>query len=204
MIKPEIGKLPKSVVDRIPLVMYIPPPPETTAEEKRGFQVPVSYPPKPPTTPSVHSRKHFRFLTNIRSFKNKKDKDVPVGSKEKNEESEPERPDTWEGNWEQGDYPLVVLEGNRAACAICLMDFEEPRRRIGTTVDGVTKLEGTVARENDLAPSSTSTVEIEQHDAAEQLRLEDAGDGAQPLRLLSCGHVFHVSVSFHSIVYLTI
>ena len=27
MIETEIGKLPKSVVDRIPLLMYIPPPP---------------------------------------------------------------------------------------------------------------------------------------------------------------------------------
>jgi hypothetical protein len=25
------------------------------------------------------------------------------------------------------------------------------------------------------------------------LRLQDAGEGAQPLRLLNCGHVFHVS-----------
>ncbi len=27
------------------------------------------------------------------------------------------------------------------------------------------------------------------------LRLQDAGQGAQPLRLLKCGHVFHVSLS---------
>ena len=26
------------------------------------------------------------------------------------------------------------------------------------------------------------------------LKLNDAGEGAQPLRLLSCGHVFHVSI----------
>lgn len=27
------------------------------------------------------------------------------------------------------------------------------------------------------------------------LRLQDAGQGAQPLRLLKCGHVFHVSLT---------
>ncbi len=30
----------------------------------------------------------------------------------------------------------------------------------------------------------------------DNLRLQDAGQGAQPLRLLKCGHVFHVSHSF--------
>lgn len=28
----------------------------------------------------------------------------------------------------------------------------------------------------------------------DNLRLQDAGEGVQPLRLLSCGHVFHVSL----------
>jgi hypothetical protein len=28
------------------------------------------------------------------------------------------------------------------------------------------------------------------------LKLENAGEGAQPLRLLACGHVFHVSSQF--------
>jgi hypothetical protein len=31
-------------------------------------------------------------------------------------------------------------------------------------------------------------------DAENQLKLEDAGEGAVPLRLLACGHVFHVRV----------
>jgi len=35
----------------------------------------------------------------------------------------------WEANWELGEYPFVALEGSRAACAICLMDFEEPKRK---------------------------------------------------------------------------
>jgi len=32
---------------------------------------------------------------------------------------------------------------------------------------------------------------IEEEDRETELKLEDAGEGAQPLRLLACGHVFH-------------
>ena len=103
-------------------------------------------------------------------------------------------PETWEDNWEQCEYPFVRLEGNRAACAICLMDFEEPKRLSAVPQQDPDKDSALVT------PPSPSTEEAvipveniteEERDALP--RLEDAGEGPQPLRLLACGHVFHVS-----------
>ena len=54
-----------------------------------------------------------------------------------------------------------------------------------TTADGPAETEDAIVH----ADPATS------QEALERLRLEDAGEGAQPLRLLPCGHVFHVSYS---------
>ncbi|KAJ8584513.1 hypothetical protein M405DRAFT_746875, partial [Rhizopogon salebrosus TDB-379] len=57
-------------------------------------------------------------------------------------------------------YPFVRLEGCRAACAICLMDFEEPKR-LGRAEAAATKKikESTVAPGAD-APREREKVEI--------------------------------------------
>lgn len=119
-------------------------------------------------------------------------------------------PISWEDNWERGEYPFVRLENNRAACAICLMDFEEPKRTPGESnqlKDEMARVVQSAAAsqvENTEKPigegSARPREEIEEVAASEtdeerlqRLQLEDAGEGAQPLRLLSCGHVFHVS-----------
>lgn len=125
-------------------------------------------------------------------------------------------PLTWSDYWEESEYPFVVLEGNRAACAICLMDFEEPKKKPGLehtlttvknkeigdetvveTMDKDGKKEEAVAlearskeAEPNQGPDSGITLEVRRESS--QLRLEDAGEEAQPLRLLTCGHVFHV------------
>jgi hypothetical protein len=91
----------------------------------------------------------------------------------------------WEDNWERGEYPFVQLEGNRAACAICLMDFEEPKRIKVVGVNEETKEIPSIARK----PEEDETFMVTEE---ERLKLKDAGEGAQPLRLLACGHVFHV------------
>jgi hypothetical protein len=51
-IKPEIDKLPKAIVERIPLVIYIPPPPEDDGKAQPiSLPKPVhSYPPKAPAS----------------------------------------------------------------------------------------------------------------------------------------------------------
>ena len=120
----------------------------------------------------------------------------------------------WDEMWEKGEYPFVRLEGNRAVCAICLMDFEEPKRIKGKKAKGVEELNAKAqaqaegknagaapAQEGEgegSAPRTETTQEIQVEAVTEEerdaLKLNDAGEGAQPLRLLTCGHVFHVSV----------
>lgn len=189
MIKPEIGKLPKSVVDRIPLVMYIPPPPNSASERPNIPGPSHSYPPKI----SAESRppKHrFKFFRKIPLLAEKKGEAKASGNSMEKAENE-EDPESWAGHWERGDYPFVVLEGNRAACAICLMDFEEPKRKnflssIGAELDGTSPK--TPAK---LVSSEREVPVVNEEEREEELKLADAGDGAQPLRLLACGHVFH-------------
>ncbi|KAH8119229.1 hypothetical protein DFH11DRAFT_431213 [Phellopilus nigrolimitatus] len=223
-INPEIGKLSKSLVDQIPLVLYIPSPPEG---EKKGAGVsdadiitkpePVytpgsaehTYPPKPSapkrrfTFLSRKSSKHLSGLEDAAAL----DRDEKSGGGDTEER-------IWEDCWEHGEFPFVRLEENRASCAICLLDFEEPKRRVARDVirSWAQNNNKSAVPENDApvdaerpssnTPSSsgpsrrpsdvqevpaTDVNDSEEH----SLRLEDAGEGAQPLRLLECGHVFH-------------
>lgn len=198
MIKPEIGKLPKAVVNRIPLVMYIPPPPDALPTDG-PIKIPEAaylYPPKS-LPASVAPKRRFRFLKSFKSKKNPSDTASPSQEATKDQKiANAGDPQTWEDHWEQEGYPFVVLEGNRAACAICLLDFEEPKRIGAPAIDEVEKQE----TEQELMPSVSTQVatigveNITEEDRDEQIRLQDAGEGAQPLRLLACGHVFHVSV----------
>ncbi|KAL4255009.1 hypothetical protein ABKN59_003933 [Abortiporus biennis] len=207
--KPEIGKLPKSVVDQIPLVLYIPPPPEEAGNDhppKSSITVPspsYSYPPKKPidsslTKESQNQRRRFAWFRKSRkSLQSDGDGKTEVGS-----------PSRWEDNWEEGEYPFVRLEDNRATCAICLLDFDKPKPKKGLGEGG----DGGEDRADDSATKSfqeeastphahTQVEEVNNagpganDDIDNGMRLEDAeaGEGVQPLRLLSCGHVFHQS-----------
>lgn len=115
---------------------------------------------------------------------------------------------TWEDHWEAGEYPFVRLEGNRAVCAICLLDFEEPKKTGGDseaeakgeerhgTVDVTTIPELPMQGDATETAGAQEVEEVQVEEVTdvdrEQLRLDDAGEGPQPLRLLGCGHVFHV------------
>jgi hypothetical protein len=103
---------------------------------------------------------------------------------------------TWEDNWVKNEYPFVQLDSHRASCAICLLDFQEPKRvSLGP--------DNTKETAENQAADVPGTREEGEADITEQapppvspssdmaLRLQDAGEGAQPLRLLKCGHVFH-------------
>jgi hypothetical protein len=203
MIKPEIGKLSKSVVERIPLVMYIPPPPENDVITPP----PHAYPPKDPRTSNKLPERRFKFLSNFTSFRSGKSGGEGTNVNEKQAETtgDIQTSPSWEDGWEESEYPFVALEGNRAACAICLMDFEEPKRK--NPVPDNNGLEQWPNKEETTAlgaPTSSGSADplsqgsniTEEHRKA-QLKLEDAGDGAQPLRLLECGHVFHVCLLFY-------
>ncbi|OCH95185.1 hypothetical protein OBBRIDRAFT_884250 [Obba rivulosa] len=205
-IKPSVDKIPKSVVDQIPLVLYIPAPPEGASDDKAPTEPqPVHmYPPRL-QKPTSSRRRRFVFLRK----KSKKVDGVSMG-KEGTAKKTPKKPEemTWEDNWELGDYPFVRLEENRASCAICLLDFEEPKKapwaidadaekeetgREGESVIQPTTTGGNEDNERPADRGEPAVLEIQVEDATgeEQLRLSDAGEGPQPLRLLSCGHVFH-------------
>ncbi|THH31778.1 hypothetical protein EUX98_g2382 [Antrodiella citrinella] len=203
-IKPEIGKLPKSVVDQIPLVLYIPAPPEDSefnvAPKGSPITVPQSaytYPPKSPTiSASAPRRKRFAFLRRKDKGKSKDEKGTSKRKGDSKGKGGVDQEKTWEDHWEAGEYPFVRLEGNRAACAICLMDFEEPKKVEGAVVDPETQeAESPVTKEAEVSRDDATVEEVQVDEITredrERLQLEDAGEGAQPLRLLACGHVFH-------------
>lgn len=195
-IKPEIGKLPQSVVDQIPLVLYIPAPPEDEkAGSGKGGDSPItvpspvySYPPKSPSGSSLGKKNKMRFAF-LRGGKTSR----KGGSGANGDGDDVQK--NWEDDWEPGEYPFVRMEGHRATCAICLMDFDEPPRVNSTGK----KVEG----EDDPVPESSETRSPADGDVEEvqvgevtledrtRIQLEDAGEGPQPLRLLMCGHAFH-------------
>ena len=177
-IRPDINKLPKELVDLIPLVVFIPPPPDEPVTSPITMPTPtLSYPPKPKAPPQPKKKPRFRFL---------RLKQKPAakgnGDAEKDVDDDDSEPQTWEDRWEKSDYPFVRLEENRATCAVCMEDFVEPHRR--GNAKGTSKSTGVGSE-----PPSSPVVEN-----ASAIRLEDAGEGAQPLRLLVCGHVFHVCI----------
>ncbi|KAJ3570364.1 hypothetical protein NP233_g4454 [Leucocoprinus birnbaumii] len=233
VIKPDIEKIPKALVDKIPLVMYIPPPPEGSEFKSTSPKIithPHTYPPAGIAKPVTKPKPRFRFLK-----PKTKSKDIPIISDNLPADVEKSpgsgQPLTWSDYWEDSEYPFVVLEGNRAACAICLLDFEEPKRKPGLehplgseketgsdpTVTKPTPVESTVTEDDgdskndkpaqdekkskksstdqpvEEVRTSTTGITLEARSAGPSaLQLEDAGEEAQPLRLLTCGHVFHV------------
>jgi len=180
MIKHEIGKLSKSTVDRIPLVVYIPAPPSDSSDPKADvLQLPHIYPPKLQKRPM-----RFKFLKRVKVFGSKSKKEGSNNDSENKGQS-----DSWADKWEETEYPFVTLEGNRAACAICLMDYEEPKRKPGA--DKIDHMKAHLGVEE--GTSKLTENPVVQEAQSPDLKLSDAGQGSQPLRLLGCGHVFHVS-----------
>ncbi|KAI0329402.1 hypothetical protein GY45DRAFT_868121 [Cubamyces sp. BRFM 1775] len=233
-IKPDIGKLPKSTVQQIPLVLYIPPPPGESTGESPGVTVPPaahSFPPKSSptasaatassTSPAVPKRRFafFRRKGGAGAAKNKarsSPREGGDGAAEKRGAGAGKQPDSpgaeqdeadeedvpWDEMWEKGEHPFVRLEGNRAVCAICLMDFEEPRRVRGPGAKAAaaaavspTGDEQKSAARGGGADGADAVQEIQVEEVTEEerdaLKLDDAGEGPQPLRLLLCGHAFH-------------
>lgn len=108
--------------------------------------------------------------------------------------------DEWEANWEKGEYPFVKLPNNRATCAICLVDFEAPPKKGTAAISMTMKAAPESSQQSPGASGSGNGGRQKRHEKrvqVENLMLEDAGEGAQPLRLLACGHAFHVGSSNH-------
>jgi hypothetical protein len=188
-IRPEISKLPRHLVEKLPLVIYIPHPPDQHGNN--GVCIPdaaYSYPPKPKRT---NATPRFAWISKITPTRKGNSKGGKGFETKISDGKSKGKGDAWEDTFEQGEFPFVRLEGNRATCAICLMDFEEPPRVGGKKETESRSTTPVVAPK----PAEEVVEEVlnESHHslAVEDLKLEDAGDGAQPLRLLFCGHVFH-------------
>ena len=182
------GGLTQAEIDRIPLVIYIPPPPDD------GLASPISPSddsnPTSPTSPRTRRRIRMRFI--FFSVRRSSNNDVEQGAAPADANA------AWEANWQPTAYRFVRLLDNQARCAICLTDFEAPRRVDPAPQDpasGETH-EMTPARPRLAAVSVEYSVPTESphpKDAAVIQRVESGqDDGPQPLRLLSCGHAFHV------------
>jgi len=212
---PDIGQVPRTIVDKLPLVIYIPPPPDQPPKPVTLPSDLHTYPPKSPTTRRFLSWPFIRRTTSTGNTVKKSG-----STKEKGRSI---RPSMWEDNWVKGEYPFVQLDSHRASCAICLLDFQEPRRVNSGSAgsddpktpveDQATdtpeiRQEGEGEREDDITeqaatpatpatPATLATLATPTTPGSPTgdlaLRLQDAGQGAQPLRLLKCGHVFHVS-----------
>ena len=182
-INPDIPKLSQKLVDRIPLVFYIPPPPNAP----NPFPPPNihDYPPPPLASEDKPRHRFAWFRRKKKGDKKNKNADLERGKAVNTEE------DDWEANWVRGDHPFVALDGNRATCSICLMDFEEPVRRkpagadsgdasaaAKVTVEDVANADKGVTPKAPQQTASPATTPGEQ-------KLQDAGEGAQPLRLLA-------------------
>jgi hypothetical protein len=172
--------------------------------------------------PVAKARPHFRFLeggkseakgtssTGTNFVTNAEDLRVPGGV----------QPLTWSEYWQRNKYPFVVLEDSRAACAICLADFQVPNRKVGLE-HPVEKKAGADERAavadangNSIKDESSQDVKIGvvtnghgqtkissgswisavSESAGRRIRpqKEKGGPKIEPLRLLTCGHVFHV------------
>jgi len=221
IIRPDIGKIPKILVEKIPLVMYIPPPPEGSDFKSTSSNIisnPYTYPPGGTAKSVSKPMGRFKFL---RPRSKKKDMMPTTIKLPADVEKTPGKGQllTWSDYWEESEYPFVVLEGNRAACAICLTDFEEPKRRSGLehplSVDKETAPESSPAEkspesdqrvQDESKPEKISTghamrsADASNSSITSEARAVDPGghqpqdavEEAQPLRLLICGHVFHV------------
>lgn len=211
-INPDIGKLSQKEVDQLPLVLYIPAPKETQDKDglswhpspPQGPSMPQlampepahvhAYPPNterapvsPTPVPGTRVRSRSSRLFTFRRIRPKKDtsNDEEQGNETQSKPPDEEQGYRYEDKWEKGEYPFVKLEDNRAACAICLCDFDEPKR-VRYSIDS--KPPEDLGQEEKAVSSDVARVETERG-----LRLTDAGEGAQPLRRLECAHVFHVS-----------
>ncbi|KAI0636435.1 hypothetical protein C8Q77DRAFT_501550 [Trametes polyzona] len=206
-----IGKLSQSEVDRIPLVLYIPPPPEvkedSTSPEPPSR--PISYPPSLPKPPPRAVTKKKRFIhfrpKRLRSSTLSMEGDLEQGVVQNSlgAINSLALVNSWDAMWAPAPYPLVRLPENKATCTICLCDFEEPKK-VGAGRPPASPVNVEAAETPSVPPLSPAAgqppgtieeVEVEAPRAADAQTVERAddegADALQPLRLLSCGHAYH-------------
>ncbi len=103
------------------------------------------------STPASVPKRRFAYLKwkkskkasgsiNAGSFDGRRDPNGEKGveaAEGEDEDGDEDEDVRWDEMWEKGEYLFVRVEGNRAVCAICLMDFEERKRVWGKKANGV-------------------------------------------------------------------
>lgn len=163
----EIPTMDPNWIENIPLVVYVPPKSEDAENDESHDALEESSPGSTATSGRFNFfRRGWKF---IKREKPKKVKPSPTAA------TSAFVPPGGDIRFEPVDYPLVTLERNRASCPICLTDFVEPKRR---------------SRANQERPQKRATAPAENISSVEST--ESAGVPGEPLRMLACGHVFHV------------
>ncbi|KAG8963060.1 hypothetical protein FRC05_004942 [Tulasnella sp. 425] len=217
IVRAEIPKIEQSLIDKIPLVVFIPPieaeikgvEEQGTATEPRdpsGSQAAAGAAASKPMASQSSASRTPRFAWFRRHPG--KGKAPPQSTMWSDAKLVPDG----DPRFEKADHPFVVLESNRASCPICLTEFVEPKRKEGVppapprpktpeptaaAVEGPSSspVEEGVEREagDGDAPPSKEKKPIEE-DAVQTApeAEEEAGTPGEALRLLACGHVFHI------------
>lgn len=197
-INPTIGKLSKESVARVPLVLYIPSPNSGASRigKEEKAETNHSYPPVSAVDSPITSEKP-KLESNLSGggifhwFQ--RSSGAQVFNFTANTAKRQKLLDGWDAQWEKGSYPFVRLSGSRATCSICLDEFEEPPKK-GESKSNSNGTESGVDNGKPHKPQRKGrrkTPKLTNSD--DPLKLEAVGEGPQPLRLLACGHVFHVS-----------
>lgn len=230
IVRAEIPRMEQSLIEKIPLVVYIPPqePEAKSQAELNGASEPresgrndsenavgteeTSAAKKTHgasnATSSRPTRTRFAWLSR-HGGKSKAPKATMWSDAQLISEGDP--------RFEKCEHPFVVLDSNRAMCYICLSEFVEPKRKEGVppasprpktpqpaTEEGQSSTPHIkTGDETEQDPSSSDVKQAKgkepvQEDITEATpeatpeTEEDLGTPGEPLRLLACGHVFHV------------
>ncbi|KAG8919974.1 hypothetical protein FRC01_001006 [Tulasnella sp. 417] len=147
IVRPEIPSMDQSLIDKIPLVVFVPPlEPEAKLEDKSaGASEPREPPRKEPGNPAdgagsgeTSAAKKIHGTPSTAASRPARSRFA--WSRKRGAKGKPADLTMWsdatlisEGDprFEKSEHPFVQLESNRAQCYICLSEFVEPKRKEG-------------------------------------------------------------------------
>ena len=187
-----VRKLSRAKVDLIPLVSYIPPP---RGDLPNSPTSPIA-PPPPALLQPVSSRPVSATPTHFVLFPSRKpDVDLERGPEDLPVASPSTTDEEWQRTFSPSPYPVVCLPENRATCAICRDDFEAlPQLGQHEGIRG--ECDAPLGVDVTEVEHGTTEVRVESLISANADGLQfvdsDSSGAPEPLRLLRCGHVYHV------------
>jgi len=93
----------------------------------------------------------------------------------------------WDDQWERGPHPFVRLTENQEACPICFEEYQQPRRKDRNEAQPPTA--------NTLVTLMYSPITADTRNLS-RTGIETVNNRGESLRLLDCGHVFHVRAAY--------